>query len=106
MSSYDFIEASRRFGIPVTDDINLEGARYLMARGGYMVLGKSQVAAFVKSRPEVDCADIQICFRPMTFIFHADGHVKVDKDPGRRGIGIHSAPKNDGQGYPALEQCC
>ncbi|MEM5316846.1 GMC family oxidoreductase N-terminal domain-containing protein [Paraburkholderia sp. JHI869] len=60
----------------------LEGARYLMTRGGYLALGTSQVAAFVKSRPEVDYADLQICFRPMTFNFHPDGHVEVDKDPG------------------------
>ncbi|WP_233852926.1 GMC family oxidoreductase [Paraburkholderia sp. HD33-4] len=60
----------------------LEGTRYLMTRGGYLALGTSQVAAFVKSQSEVDYADLQICFRPMTFNFHQDGHVKVDKDPG------------------------
>jgi choline dehydrogenase len=60
----------------------LEGARYLMTRGGYLALGTSQVAAFVKSRPDVDYADLQISFRPMTFTYHPSGVVEVDKEPG------------------------
>jgi len=60
----------------------LEGARYLMTHGGYLALGTSQVAAFVKSRPDVDYADLQISFRPMTFTYHQSGQVEVDKEPG------------------------
>jgi choline dehydrogenase len=60
----------------------LEGARYLLTKGGYLALGTSQVAAFVKSRPDVDYADLQISFRPMTFTFHPSGHVEVDREPG------------------------
>lgn len=60
----------------------VEGARYLLTRGGYLALGASQVAAFVKSRPDVDYADLQISFRPMTFTFHASGHVDVDAQAG------------------------
>src|SRR5581483_113563 len=37
---------------------------------------------FIKSSPEVDYADLQISFRPMTFKFHPSGHVEVDRDPG------------------------
>ncbi|RQR27287.1 GMC family oxidoreductase [Burkholderia sp. Bp9142] len=59
-----------------------EGARYLLTRGGYLALGSSQVAAFVKSRPDVDYADLQISFRPMTFTYHPSGHVEVDSQPG------------------------
>ncbi|MDR6858766.1 GMC family oxidoreductase N-terminal domain-containing protein [Variovorax guangxiensis] len=60
----------------------VEGARYLLTKGGYLALGASQVAAFVKSSPEVDYADLQISFRPMTFTFHASGHLEVDPQPG------------------------
>ncbi|RZL90723.1 MAG: choline dehydrogenase [Variovorax sp.] len=60
----------------------LEGARYLLTRGGYLALGTSQVAAFVKSRPDVDYADLQVSFRPMTFTYHPSGHVEVDREPG------------------------
>ncbi|MEZ2352174.1 GMC family oxidoreductase [Caballeronia sp. RCC_10] len=60
----------------------IEGARYLLTSGGYLALGASQVAAFVKSRPEAEYADLQISFRPMTFKFHASGHVDVDAEAG------------------------
>ncbi|TAL93177.1 MAG: choline dehydrogenase [Paraburkholderia sp.] len=60
----------------------LEGARYLLTHRGYLALGSSQVAAFVKSRPDVDYADLQISFRPMTFTYHPSGRVEVDRKPG------------------------
>ncbi|HDS0927433.1 TPA: GMC family oxidoreductase N-terminal domain-containing protein [Pseudomonas putida] len=59
-----------------------EGFRYLMTRKGYLALGSSQVAAFVKSRPEEDYADLQISFRPMTFQYFPDGTVAVEPEPG------------------------
>jgi len=48
---------------------------------GYLALGSSQVAAFVKSRPEEAYADLQISFRPMSFTYHGDGVVEVDPVP-------------------------
>jgi len=59
-----------------------EGFRYLMTRKGYLALGSSQVAAFVKSRPEEDYADLQISFRPMSFRYNAGGTVEVEDFPG------------------------
>jgi choline dehydrogenase len=59
----------------------LEGARYLLTRSGYLALGSSQVAAFIKSRPEEDYADLQISFRPMSFTYHGNGVVEVDRHP-------------------------
>ena len=59
-----------------------EGIRYLMTRKGYLALGSSQVAAFVKSSPDEDYADLQISFRPMTFQYFPDGTVDVEKHPG------------------------
>ena len=60
----------------------LEGAKYLATGSGYLALGSSQVAAFVKSRPEEDYADLQISFRPMTFSYQQNGVVTVDDKPG------------------------
>ena len=59
-----------------------EGFRYIMTRKSYLGLGSSQVAAFVKSSPEEDYADLQISFRPMTFQYFPDGTVDVEKHPG------------------------
>ena len=73
-SSYNrFITGFRKY---------LEGARYLLTHKGYLALGTSQVAAFVKSRPEEDYADLQISFRPMTFSYDPSGVVKVEDEPG------------------------
>src|SRR5205085_4673994 len=58
-----------------------QGLRYLLTRTGYLALGSSQVAAFVKSRPEEAYADLQISFRPMSFTYHGDGVVEVDDRP-------------------------
>ena len=57
------------------------GLRYLLTHSGYLALGSSQVAAFVKSRPEEDYADLQISFRPMSFTYHGNGVVEVDRKP-------------------------
>lgn len=59
-----------------------EGFRYLLTHKGYLALGSSQVAAFVKAKPEESYADLQISFRPMTFNYFPDGTVEVEKHPG------------------------
>ncbi len=58
-----------------------EGLRYLLTGSGHLALGSSQVAAFVKSRPEEAYADLQISFRPMSFTYHGNGVVEVDRQP-------------------------
>jgi choline dehydrogenase len=65
-----------------------EGFKYLTAGRGYLTLGSSQVAAFVKSSPNEPYADLQISFRPMTFQFFADGSVRVEKFPGM-GVSVY-----------------
>lgn len=65
-----------------------EGFRYLMTRRGYLALGSSQVAAFVKSRPQEPMSDLQISFRPMTFQYFADGTVRVERQPGM-GVSVY-----------------
>ncbi|CAN7665289.1 GMC family oxidoreductase [Variovorax paradoxus] len=58
-----------------------QGLRYLLTGKGYLALGSSQAAAFVKSRPEEPYADLQISFRPMSFTYRGDGVVEVDDRP-------------------------
>lgn len=70
-----------------------EGFKYLMTHRGYLALGSSQVAAFVKSRPEEERADLQISFRPMTFQYNADGTVDVEKQPGM-GVSVYQLRPN------------
>jgi choline dehydrogenase len=70
-----------------------EGFRYLMTRRGYLALGSSQVAAFVKSRPEEARADLQISFRPMTFQYFPDGTVAVEPTPGM-GVSVYQLRPN------------
>ncbi|WP_423066079.1 GMC family oxidoreductase [Devosia sp. CN2-171] len=65
-----------------------EGFRYLLTGHSYLALGSSQVAAFVKSRPEEEYADLQISFRPMSFKYFPDGTVAVDRHPGL-GVSIY-----------------
>lgn len=60
----------------------LEGARYLLTGKGYLALGSSQVAAFVKSSPDEPRADLQISFRPMSFAFQPNGSAAVESHPG------------------------
>ena len=56
----------------------LQGARYLVTKGGYLALGTSTAAAFLKSGPDVEYADIEISFRPMTFTAQPSGKVEID----------------------------
>lgn len=59
----------------------VEGARYLITRGGYLALGSSIAAAFLRSGPEVDYADMEISFRPMTFSYAGSSEAVVDNFP-------------------------
>jgi choline dehydrogenase len=81
----------------------LAGAQYLLKHSGYLALGSSPAAAFVKSHPDMAYADVEISFRPMTFGFDTRGGVAVHKfdamsasvyrvRPSSRGrIGLHSS---------------
>ncbi|WP_233213833.1 GMC family oxidoreductase [Pollutimonas nitritireducens] len=56
----------------------MQGLRYILTKSGYLALSSSQAAAFVKSGPEIDFADLEISFRPMTFTYKDTGVVEVD----------------------------
>jgi choline dehydrogenase len=54
------------------------GLRYIVTKRGYLALPSSTAAVFVKSKPELDYADLEISFRPMTFTARDSGVVAVD----------------------------
>ncbi|REF73284.1 GMC family oxidoreductase [Paracoccus versutus] len=74
-----------------------QGFKYLMTHKGYLALGASQVAAFVKSNPGEDYADLQISFRPMTFDFHPSGRMVVESFPGVGASVYPTRPKGRGR---------
>lgn len=55
-----------------------QGVRYVMTKKGYLAMPSSTVAAFIKSRPELEFADLEVSFRPMTFTYKESGEVNVD----------------------------
>lgn len=59
----------------------MHGARYLLTRSGPLVNGASQACAFVRSGPDVDRADLQISFRPVSWTFAPDGTLEIGRTP-------------------------
>lgn len=55
-----------------------EGARYMATKTGYLTASATLAAAFVRSSPKVDYADLEIGFRPITFSQAPSGEVTVD----------------------------
>lgn len=55
-----------------------QGMQYVLFKQGYLTLGNSPAAAFLKSHEALDYADLEISFRPMTFGFDAQGNAAVD----------------------------
>ncbi len=58
----------------------LHGARYLLTRSGPLTMGASQTCAFVRSGPDMNRADLQINFRPMSWEFLANGTMEIGRD--------------------------
>lgn len=74
-----------------------QGVKYVTAKRGYLALGASQVGGFVRSRPDMDYADLQLGFRPMTFSFTEDGKMVLDPFPGLSASICHVRPATRGQ---------
>ncbi len=59
----------------------LEGAQYLLTRGGLLTLAASQACAFVEGLPGAGHPDLQINFRPLSFDFLPTGELAIGKTP-------------------------
>lgn len=55
-----------------------EGLRYVVAKTGYLTASATLAAAFVRSSPEMEYADLEIGFRPITFSQSASGQITLD----------------------------
>jgi len=75
----------------------VQGARYLMTRGGYLALAASMAGAFVKSSAEIEYSDLEISFRPMTFTYLASGKVEIDNTDAISASVYNTRPASRGQ---------
>lgn len=75
----------------------LEGAKYLLTRGGYLALGASAVAAYTRSSDDMKQPDLQLVLRPMTFNFLPSGDVEVDRLPGLSACVVLVGPRSTGR---------
>jgi len=57
------------------------GVQYLLTKQGPLTMGASQSCVFLCSLPDVDRADLQVTFRPMSWKFTADGTMQIGKTP-------------------------
>ena len=55
-----------------------QGLRYLATKGGYLAMPSTSTGAYLRSSPDMEYADLQVSFRPMTFTYHESGKVEVD----------------------------
>ncbi|AQV99148.1 FAD-dependent oxidoreductase (plasmid) [Cupriavidus necator] len=57
----------------------VEGARYLLNRSGYLACGATLAGALVKSELDLEHADLDIGFRPISMTYSPSGQVVVDR---------------------------
>jgi choline dehydrogenase len=73
-----------------------QGMRYVLTRQGYLALGSSPLAAYVRSSPDHPQPDLQLVSRAMTFTFDSRGQIAVDPFPGISAVAVLLAPKSRG----------
>lgn len=56
----------------------VEGAKYLLTKGGLLACGATFAAALTRSDDSLPYTDIQLGFRPLTFSYDAGGTVTID----------------------------
>ncbi|NWK97393.1 choline dehydrogenase [Sphingobium lactosutens] len=59
-----------------------EIVRYVLTRNGLLTIGASQIAAFLKSKDELDRPDVQIMFKPYVIEMGANGRIAPSTRPG------------------------
>ncbi|MDB5900149.1 MAG: family oxidoreductase [Ramlibacter sp.] len=76
------------------------GIRYLATRQGPLTTGASQACAFVKSSPAVVRPDLQICFRPVSWVFNPSGTMSIGSKPEVTASVCNLRPTSRGQVLP------
>ncbi len=59
----------------------LHGVRYLLTKKGPLTTGASQACVFVRSSEAVARPDLQICFRPVSWVFTPQGSMEIGRQP-------------------------
>lgn len=57
------------------------GMNYVFRKQGPLTSGASQAVAFVRSSDAVDRPDLQICYRPVSWVFDQHGTMQIGKTP-------------------------
>lgn len=57
------------------------GIRYLLTRQGPLTTGASQACVFMSSSEQVNRPDLQICFRPVSWVFTQNGTMEIGRRP-------------------------
>lgn len=57
------------------------GMNYVFRKQGPLTSGASQAVAFVRSSDAVDRPDLQICYRPVSWVFDQNGTMQIGKTP-------------------------
>lgn len=74
----------------------LNGIRYLLTHSGYLGLGSSPLAAYIKSHPDLMQPDLQLVSRAMTFNIDPQKRLNVDSFPGISAVAVLLDPKSHG----------
>lgn len=74
----------------------LEGARYVLTRGGYFAVGSSAASAYFRSDYRLPSPDLQFAMRPVTFQFDTSGNAVIDSVPGIMIAVVLSLPRSKG----------
>ncbi|VWX61556.1 Alcohol dehydrogenase (acceptor) [Burkholderiales bacterium 8X] len=77
------------------------GARYLATRQGPLTTGASQACAFVKSSEDRARPDLQICFRPVSWVFNPNGTMAIGSKPEVTASVCNLRPTSRGQILPS-----
>ncbi|MGR4871156.1 GMC family oxidoreductase [Variovorax sp. LARHSF232] len=56
----------------------LHGARYVLTKGGYLAMPSTSTGAYIRSSPDMEYADLQVSFRPVTIAPNGSGELQVD----------------------------
>lgn len=79
----------------------LHGARYLLTRKGPLTTGASQAALFMRSSDAVSRPDLQICFRPVSWVFTPSGSLEIGRNPEFTVSVCNLQPRSRGHVAPA-----
>jgi choline dehydrogenase len=75
----------------------LTGARYLLKRKGPMAAPAFDVAAFVKTRDDLDRPDAQLLMNPLSVAYDNNGMLGTERAPGAAIIGFVLRPESEGR---------